>query len=118
MYVGNGECVCDGDMCDCFNEETTGLPFGGTLCECDPSICYSQEQQRVRPLILTYAVCCQADTTCVYLRQCILIILCVSIKNPCIFAFTYWYVLVCEVVCVLVDVCVHWESIQLAQCRV
>ena len=101
MYVGNGECVCDGDMCDCFNEETTGLPFGGTLCECDPSKCYSQERQEVRPLIITYAVCCQTDSTCVYLRQCILIILCVSIRN---FAFTY---LLCGLVCVLVDMCVH-----------
>ena len=55
MYVGNGECVCDGDRCDCFNEETTGLPFGGTLCECDPSICYSQEEQEVRPRMLCVA---------------------------------------------------------------
>ena len=75
MYVGNGECVCDGDRCDCFNEETTGLPFGGTLCECDPSICYSQEEQEVRPLIImyAYAVCCMDS------KQIPLVYTCVSV---------------------------------------
>ena len=41
-------CICETDECMCTAvEEKTGLVFGGELCECDPSICYSEEEQEV-----------------------------------------------------------------------
>ena len=48
VCIGRGECVCETDECMCTAvEETTGLLYGGELCECDPIICYNQENDEV-----------------------------------------------------------------------
>jgi hypothetical protein len=47
LCSGNGECVCSERQCRCFTEPTTQITYGGTICECDPRICYSEEHQDV-----------------------------------------------------------------------
>ena len=53
--AGRGDCVCETDECMCTAlEETTGLPYGGDLCECDPIICYNPRNQEVSYTMYSY----------------------------------------------------------------
>ena len=46
--AGNGECDCETDECKCRMEEKSKLLYGGSKCECNPIICYSEEHKGVR----------------------------------------------------------------------
>ena len=53
--AGHGECS-ECSECICTVEPITGLKYGGEFCECDPSICYSEDHKNVGNIIVQMCI--------------------------------------------------------------
>ena len=69
--AGRGDCGCETDECMCTAlEETTGLPYGGDLCECNPIICYNPRNQEVSYSVQLHTRECQHNDNDIIMIVC------------------------------------------------